>query len=104
MHMTLPAPAATTLDPCALDARGVTIAYDGIERVRGVTAAFPRNRVTAILGPSGCGKSTLLRALNRTLELTPGARVTAGRVLIDRTDVYGPGVSAAWVRTHVGML
>ena len=88
----------------ALEARDLTVAYGGVARVRNATAAFPRNRVTAILGPSGCGKSTLLRALNRTLELIPGARVESGRVLLDRLDIYGPDVSPSWVRTHVGML
>src|SRR5262249_57575986 len=54
--------------------------------------------------PSGWGKSTLLGALNRTLELVPGASVAAGTVLLDGTDAYDDGVSPGWVRTHVGML
>ena len=106
MNMPLADPAlqAQELAPCALEARSVTIAYDGVVRVRNATASFPRNRVTAIMGPSGCGKSTMLRALNRTLELIPGARVESGRVLLDRLEIYGPHVSPSWIRTHVGML
>ncbi|WP_180684539.1 phosphate ABC transporter ATP-binding protein [Tepidicella baoligensis] len=88
----------------AIEARGVTAAYAGATRLKGVDVTFPRNRVSAILGPSGCGKSTLLRTLNRTLELVPGAHVQAGAVLFDGLDIYGPGVSASWVRTHVGMV
>jgi phosphate transport system ATP-binding protein len=91
-------------DDYALEIRDLTLAYGRVARVRNATAAFPRNRVTAIMGPSGCGKSTLLRALNRTLELIPGARVESGRVLLDRTEIYGPDVSPSWIRAHVGML
>jgi len=88
----------------AMEARDLTLAYSDVVRVRNVTVAFPRNRVTAILGPSGCGKSTLLRALNRTLELIPGACVQSGRVFLDRLEIYGSSVSPSWTRTHIGML
>ena len=80
------------------------MSYRGVTRLRDVSAVFPQHQVTAILGPSGCGKSTLLKTLNRTLELTPGARVESGSVLLDGIDVYHDGVSASWVRTHAGML
>ena len=106
MNMPLPITAIMKprSDPYALEARGLSIAYDTAMRVKNVTAAFPRNSVTAILGPSGCGKSTLLRALNRTLELIPGARVEAGRVFLESLEIYGSSVSPSWVRTRVGLL
>jgi len=90
--------------PYALECRGLTASYGGATRLRGVSAAFTRHRVGAILGPSGCGKSTLLKALNRTLELVTGARVESGTVLLDGTDVYRNGVAASHVRARVGML
>jgi phosphate transport system ATP-binding protein len=89
---------------CALECRGLGASYGATARLRGVSAAFVRHRVTAILGPSGCGKSTLLKALNRTLELVVGARVDAGTVLLDGLDVYRNGVAASHVRARVGML
>jgi phosphate transport system ATP-binding protein len=106
MNMPLPAAAVVTsaAPECALEARDLSVAYGGVVRVKQATASFPRHRVTAILGPSGCGKSTLLRALNRTLELIPGARITAGRVYLGQVEIHGAGVSPSWVRTHVGML
>ena len=106
MNMPLPLTAmmAPRADPYVLEARGLTVAYDAAVRVRNVTAAFARNGVTAVLGPSGCGKSTLLRALNRTLELIPGARVESGRVLLDHLEIYGSSISPSWVRTRVGLL
>lgn len=93
-------PAATS----ALEARDLTVSYGGTARLRSASCSFYRHQVTAILGASGCGKSTLLRALNRTLELIPAARVESGSVLLDGLDVYGGGVSAGWVRARVGML
>jgi phosphate transport system ATP-binding protein len=103
MLMTAPSAAAVeTIYP--LEARVLTVSYGGTVRLRAVNAAFALHQVTAILGPSGCGKSTLLKALNRTLELTPGARVDAGAVMFEGRNVYDNGVSASRVRTHVGML
>ena len=97
-------PAAVVAAPCPLEARALTVSYRGVITLRNVSTVFPQHQVTAILGPSGCGKSTLLKTLNRTLELTPGARVESGSVLLDGIDVYHDGVSASWVRTHAGML
>lgn len=97
-------PPSTARQSFAIEARGITAAYAGAKRLNDVSASFQRNHVTAILGPSGCGKSTLLRTLNRTLELVPGAHVVSGSVQFDGLDIYGPGVSASWVRTYVGMV
>jgi phosphate transport system ATP-binding protein len=57
--------------------------------------------VLALLGPSGCGKTTLLRALNRLVELTPGAR-RGGRILLDGDDVDALDVTA--LRRRVAMV
>jgi phosphate transport system ATP-binding protein len=87
-----------------IEARELSVAYGSIARLRRVSLAARARRVTAILGPSGCGKSTLLRALNRTLELIPGARRQGGTVLLDGIDIYADGVPAAQVRARVGLL
>jgi len=58
--------------------RDLHVCYGDHEVLRGIHADIPAQEVTAMLGPSGCGKSTLLRVLNRTLELTPTARITSG--------------------------
>jgi phosphate transport system ATP-binding protein len=108
MDMNLPLIEPAILQPVetsrALETRALTVSYRGTVRLRNVRAIFPRHRVTAILGPSGCGKSTFLRALNRTLEIVPGARVECGSVLLDGHKIYGKGTAASWVRTHIGML
>jgi ABC-type phosphate transport system ATPase subunit len=52
--------------------------YGTFQGLKGVSVAFPAQRITALIGPSGCGKSTLLRCLNRMNDLVAGVRVTGG--------------------------
>lgn len=99
-----PANASVDAPSRSLSLRNVSIAYGKSAVVGNVTHAFAERSVTAIMGPSGCGKSTLLKALNRTLELCPGARVTAGSIVFDEVDLYAPGVDAAAVRTQIGII
>ena len=68
-----------------------------------MNAAFEANRITAIIGPSGCGKSTLLRVFNRMNDLIDGVR-TAGRALIDETDILAPETDLVALRKKVGMV
>ena len=77
--------------------------FGSTEALKGVTLPIAARRVTAIIGPSGCGKSTFIRCHNRMHEVVPGARVQ-GRVLLDGTDIYGPGVDPVRVRRRVGMV
>jgi len=81
--------------------RGVTIAYGGRPAVRGVDLHAPRGRITALVGPSGCGKSSVLAAVNRLLELVPGASVE-GAVEVDGRDVRGEDPVA--LRRRVGLV
>ncbi len=68
-----------------------------------VSTTLAERRVTALIGPSGCGKSTFLRCLNSMNDTIPSARVT-GRVLLNGTDLYGPGVNVTELRRRVGMV
>jgi phosphate transport system ATP-binding protein len=92
----------TAATAAAIEARGVTTTYGSRPALRAVDASFGERRMTAVVGPSGCGKSTLLRALNRTLELVPGARLVAGRVLHRGADVYAQ--EARHVRQRLGLI
>jgi phosphate transport system ATP-binding protein len=68
----------------------------------GLTFHVEPNEVFGIVGPAQSGKTTLLRAINRTLELTAGARHT-GTIKVDgediqhMRDVYG-------LRRRIGMV
>jgi thiamine transport system ATP-binding protein len=57
-----------------LSLRDVTVSYDGLRVVDGVSLDLPDGEVLAVLGPSGCGKSTLLRAI-AGLEVLAGGSV-----------------------------
>jgi phosphate transport system ATP-binding protein len=81
----------------------LTAMFGKFTAVKGVSLAFPPNRVHALIGPSGSGKSTFLRTLNRMHELSEHGWIT-GRVLLDGEDIYGPRVNVMQLRRRVGMV
>ena len=98
-----PRGAAATRTGHAIRLEGLRAFYGTAEQVKGIDLEFHANEVTAIIGPSGCGKSTLVRCINRMHEEIPGAHA-AGRVLLDDTDIYAPGVDVIAVRRAIGMI
>lgn len=61
--------------------------YYGAKEVHhGISFDIGANEIFAIIGPAQSGKTTLLRAINRTLEFTPGSRIT-GTIKVDGEDV-----------------
>ena len=66
-----------------LEITDLTVRYDRLVAVDGVSLELPRGEVLAVLGASGCGKSTLLRAV-AGLEAP-----TAGRISFDGEDLAG---------------
>ncbi|MGB6067818.1 MAG: ABC transporter transmembrane domain-containing protein [Desulfomonilaceae bacterium] len=76
-------PAAGTLKTVQRDIvyEDVTFAYDHEPILKGITIRVQAGEAVAIVGESGVGKSTLLDLLPRFYD------VTAGRILIDGTDV-----------------
>ena len=83
--------------------KDLDVYYGSFKAVEGVSLTIEPRTVTAFIGPSGCGKSTFLRTLNRMHEVIPGAHVD-GEVLIDGSNLYGPGVDPVLVRRQVGMV
>ncbi len=63
-----------------LTIRDLSVAYDDVPAVRGVSLEVPDGAVLAVLGPSGCGKSTLLRGV-------AGLEQATGSVAWDGEDV-----------------
>ena len=55
-----------------LSVRDVTVTYDRVRALDGVSLTVPEGGVVALLGPSGCGKSTLLRAISGLEPLDHG--------------------------------
>ncbi|WP_132046928.1 ABC transporter ATP-binding protein [Curtobacterium sp. PhB136] len=56
-----------------LDARAVTVAYQGDAVVHGASLELVAGRVTALVGPNGSGKSTLLRTIARLQPARSGS-------------------------------
>jgi phosphate transport system ATP-binding protein len=83
--------------------RRLSFFYGDVKALHGVTAPLYANTVTAFIGPSGCGKSTLLRVLNRMYELYPNQHAE-GEVLLDGTNILGPGQDLNLLRAKVGMV
>ncbi|MFA5147409.1 MAG: phosphate ABC transporter ATP-binding protein PstB [Candidatus Omnitrophota bacterium] len=77
--------------------------YGPFHALKDVDSGFSANRITAIIGPSGCGKSTLLRVFNRMNDLIEGVR-TAGKVLVDGENIFGPEEDLVKLRKKVGMV
>jgi len=85
------------------DISDLSVSYQTVEALRGVTMKIYRNVVTAVIGPSGCGKSTFIRCLNRMNDLIPGV-VVGGRLLYHGIDLHGPNVDPVEVRRRIGMV
>ncbi len=90
-------------EPAAFSLRDVGIRYGDQPALSGVSVDIQEGEVTAFIGPSGCGKSSLLRALNRMIDLIPGARVD-GVLEFRGLDVYAPLVDPIELRRRVGMV
>ena len=54
---------------------------DGTAAIEDLDLVVPEGQIVVLVGPSGCGKTTTMRLVNRMVE------PTAGRVLLDGTDV-----------------
>ena len=70
---------------CAGLVKEYATASGTVRALKGVDAAFPAGRVTAVVGPSGSGKSSLLRILACV------DRPTAGSVRVGGVDVAAMG-------------
>jgi phosphate transport system ATP-binding protein len=86
-----------------ISAKDFELFYGDFRALKGLTASFPKNRITAIIGPSGCGKSTFLRSINRMNDLVEGVR-TNGSIELDGANIYYPSVDLTWLRSKIGMV
>jgi phosphate transport system ATP-binding protein len=86
-----------------IEVNDLNVYYSKFKAVEDVNLVIEPRSVTALIGPSGCGKSTFIRTLNRMHEVIPGAWVD-GEVLMDGSNLYGPGVDPVRVRRQVGMV
>ena len=67
----------------ALEARGITLAYDRSIVFEGLNLSIEAGKVTTLIGANGSGKSTLLKAFGRILQPSVGAVHLDGRPVRD---------------------
>ncbi len=78
---------------------GVDMAFNGRAVFRGLSAHFPRGKLSVVLGGSGTGKSTILRLIGGLV------RPQAGRVVVDGEDVTRLSERRLYeVRRKLGMM
>src|ERR1700680_2370744 len=67
----------------AIEVRGVSAGYGGVDALRGVDLKLAPGRLTALIGPNGAGKSTLLRCLTGLMRPRAG-EIMMGDHRLDR--------------------
>lgn len=87
-----------------ISVRGMDFNYGAKRALHNIQMEIPAQKVTAFIGPSGCGKSTLLRCFNRINDRIPGARISAGQVIIKGKNIYDKDVDTTSLRRQVGMV
>jgi phosphate transport system ATP-binding protein len=86
-----------------LETKSVSVFYGTKQVLDSVSLGMDEHRITALIGPSGCGKSTYLRLFNRMNDFIGDFR-KEGSVLVEGTEIYGPGTSVEALRKRVGMV
>ncbi len=69
-----------------IEVRGLTIRYGSFVALSDLDLDVYSGEILGVIGPAKSGKSTFLKALNRTIDLVPGATAT-GRVLVEGQDI-----------------
>ena len=77
---------------------GLRKSYGSNEVLKGLDVSIAEGEVVCVIGPSGSGKSTFLRCLNKLED------ITAGKVVVDGTDLTDPKVDLNKVRQQIGMV
>lgn len=87
----------------ALSTDDLHVSYGTKEAIHGVSLAFERFKITALIGASGSGKSTYLRSLNRMNDNIFGTKVT-GKIMYRGLDVNSNDIDVYEMRKHIGMV
>lgn len=89
------------MDDVALSVSNLACYYGDLQVCSDISFEAKRNKILAIIGPSGCGKSTLLLSLNKTLQLTEGAKAT-GEIKLEGQSI--DELSDEELRRRVGLV
>jgi phosphate transport system ATP-binding protein len=72
--------------PDRIEVADLRLAYGEKEVLHGISFTVRENEILGVIGPAQSGKTSLLRCINRTIDYTPGARLS-GTIRIDGEDV-----------------
>ncbi len=75
-----PAPAGNQA-PSRLEARSVSVRFDGLVAISNVTFSMGRNEVVGLIGPNGAGKTTMINVLTGFQRPSEGDVVLDGEVV-----------------------
>ncbi|MDB6170907.1 MAG: pstB 2 [Chthoniobacteraceae bacterium] len=78
------------------------VTYGSKEVIHGISFDIQPNEIFGIIGPAQSGKTSLLRCINRTIELTVGAKVK-GTIRVDGEDVQRAS-NVYGLRRKIGMV
>ncbi|MCP4407841.1 MAG: phosphate ABC transporter ATP-binding protein [Gammaproteobacteria bacterium] len=76
----------TATAPVKLNVKGVSISYDGIPALSGVTLDIRENEIFGIIGPANAGKTSFLKALNR-MNMFNTAMKVSGDIHFDGINI-----------------
>jgi branched-chain amino acid transport system ATP-binding protein len=66
----------------------LSVTYDGIPAVRGISIDVPLGSIRALLGPNGAGKTSTLRAIAGLTPCGPGTHITLGGASLTGTAAH----------------
>jgi branched-chain amino acid transport system ATP-binding protein len=76
-----------------LEVRGVTLSFDGVRALDGVSFDVVRGEVCAVIGPNGAGKSSMLNVISGLYAPTRGEVRFEGRALRGARDLSRAGIA-----------
>ena len=69
-----------------IEVQDLRLSYGSNEVIHGISFDIYENEILGVIGPAQSGKTSLLRCINRTIEFTPGIKVS-GTIKVDGEDV-----------------
>ena len=69
-----------------IEIQDLRLSYGSNEVIHGISFDIYENEILGVIGPAQSGKTSLLRCINRTIEFTPGVKVS-GAIKVDGEDV-----------------
>ncbi len=69
-----------------IEVQDLRLSYGSNEVIHGLSFDIYENEILGVIGPAQSGKTSLLRCINRTIEFTPGVKVS-GAIKVDGEDV-----------------